>query len=534
MINRGASCLILLGCCWFTDSCKHAYGLDWTPIIKKYAQTKEDSLYLQSALFLKTHMHSQLIEKEVYYNQETATSKEISFDTVDSYDHWLNILEKQQLSVKRTCVADTIMLSNDLIKKNIEDAVDTWTKLPDSIRCSFTVFLEYVLPYKIVYGYSQNWRLKVRNRFDALALPIQRNDSFGIRLTDTINSNVKKWFVFDIHHSPATWPELVAFRKGDCVAMSRLMCFAGRAYGLPVAIDFCPVWANINGSNHYWNVLLQPHKQPLPFMGGESNPGKYNPFLLFENSSSQGNRNTYKKCAKVFRHTFSAPKKTIRTWVADDMDIPYTLGEDHVIDVTNEYYKVTNITVHTPAYTTQKIVYLSVYNNGQWIPTAWDTINRQKQAVFTNMATKQLYMPAFFTRGIVVPWKYPLIADSSGIHYLQPDKLNRISMKIHFLSSVEQEQQDLYSHVNSMNWNVFAAKQQALSAGQNRSVVTNGKSYSLFYWDERWIMFSTVKGANACAQFIYVPQNCLYKIVATGSNNKERIFTYKNGMQQWW
>ena len=479
-------------------------------------------------------MDKQVAEKTIYYNERTTTPQDIGLDTISSYASWTNVLATHQLIIKKQWLPDTAILTNDLIEENIEDAVDTWKKLPYSNRCSWQIFLEYVLPYKILNEYPQSWRKKVRKKLAPVAAGIRNDDHFAIRLLDTINGNVKEWFAFNVHQSPATWQELVAFKNGDCVAISCLMAFAGRSYGLPVAIDHCPVWANINGLNHYWNALLQPGKKCLPFMGGEGNPGAYNPFLLFETILPGANKSTFKKCAKVFRHVFTANNKSIRQWIQNDANIPYTLSDEHVIDVTKEYYSVTDITVNVPGYTNQKIVYLCVYNNGQWVPTAWDTVTTHHKAIFKDMANDRLYLPAFFSDGMVTPINHPFIADSAGTHFLEPAQKRKITVSIKYLASIEQEQVDLYSQVDELQWNNFAKKQQGLAAGKNRAVVKNGERYTLYYWDNDWKLFSNVSSEKGRAKFQQVPANCLYKIVAVGSQGRERVFTYRNGEQQWW
>jgi len=141
---------------------------------------------------------------------------------------------------------------------------------------------------------------------------------------------------------------------------------------------------------------------------------------------------------------------------------------------------------------------------------------------------------AFFSAGVVAPIQAPFIADSSGCGYLVPATSNRITMKIKWLASVEQEQLDLYSHVTEMPWKDFAVKQHLLAAGKNRTEVQNGKRYSLYYWDKDWILLTTVTGVKGWTEFKRVPANCLYKVAAVGSAGNERVFTYRNGKQRWW
>lgn len=495
-MTRSRTCYLIFFL-WYSllPGCKSLSNIHWPTVLRKYAQYNQDSLCLQSALFLKANMDQPAGEYEM---------------------------------------SDSIPLTNDLIEENIEDAVAAWKNLPPETRCTWSIFLEYVLPYKVLNESPSTWRTRARDKFVKFTGGVKRNDQFAIHLLDTINNDIKQWFTFNAHTSPETWMDLLTTKSGDCIAMCRLMAYAGRAHGLPVAIDYCPAWSNINAGPHYWNVLLQNEGKSIPFMGAESNPGTYNPFLLFETSLPESDMSTFKKCAKVFRHTFSVNKQAIRKWIKDDADIPYTLSEDHVVDVTHEYVPVTNISVHVSAGTPQKVAYLCIYNRGQWVPAAWDTINRALRAVFTNIATNQLYLPARFKAGTVTPLQQPFITDGVSVRWLQPEKANKVKMEIKNLSSVEQEQQDMYNHVTEFAWKDFADMQHRLARGKDRKLPQHGHRYTLYYWDKHWVVFAATTCTNGRLVFQEVPSNALYKIVGDNSNGNERIFTYENGKQHWW
>lgn len=59
-----------------------------------------------------------------------------------------------------------------------------------------------------------------------------------------------------------------------------------------------------------------------------------------------------------------------------------------------------------------------------------------------------------------------------------------------------------------------------------------GKELSLQYWDNAWITAGTQRWEKGTLTFNDVPQGTIYRVRTEGTN--DRIFTYKNGMIQWY
>ena len=81
------------------------------------------------------------------------------------------------------------------------------------------------------------------------------------------------------------------------------------------------------------------------------------------------------------------------------------------------------------------------------------------RVVFKEMATNQLYLPAYFKNGQVLPFQQPFVACDSTTDYLKPDHSKKFTPAIQYLQSIEQQQIDFYLHVNEMPWKDFAALQ---------------------------------------------------------------------------
>jgi hypothetical protein len=62
-----------------------------------------------------------------------------------------------------------------------------------------------------------------------------------------------------------------------------------------------------------------------------------------------------------------------------------------------------------------------------------------------------------------------------------------------------------------------------------------GKSYSLYYWDNKWRLVNTKEATGSPLEFNNVPSNAFYWLVADASRKEERIFTIdEDGHQVWW
>jgi len=499
-IKRFKLCYALLLSLQVLFSCnKKPEGLKWNDLIIKYSTKKSDSLYLAAAIFLKENSLNERFQK------------------TNSFKFF----------------PDSIAMTNKQVERNIENQVDDWVQhFSGKGRC-WEQFLNYVLPYKVLNEYPEDWRLKIRKNYYAKLRDIKKDSLYEYEIIKFFNRDVKSWFKFNPKISPRSWTELSSIKQGDCVSISSLMSFLGRSYGIPITIDYCPVWSNINSSMHCWNTLLQSNGKNIPFMGIEGNPKEYDPFLLFKTICSAGDKSTFKESAKVFRQTFSIQKNSLQNFVKSETDLPNNLYGEKYIDVTNEYYKIKDVAIYY-TFNKQSPAYLCVYNKGKWIPTWWAAPLNTKKAVFKNMAVPRLYLPAFFSTGETIPFMNPLVVNENNTILLNPCFKKRIALKIRYLNSIEQEQIEMYNQAGKLSWKKFVIRQNEIALGKHRKAVSLNKLYSLFYWNKGWIKFKTKKCRKSEIEFTNVPSNSLFKIVSEQTQNLERIFTWQNGKQVWW
>ena len=69
----------------------------------------------------------------------------------------------------------------------------------------------------------------------------------------------------------------------------------------------------------------------------------------------------------------------------------------------------------------------------------------------------------------------------------------------------------------------------------DRNAVTAGKTYALYYWDNKWISAGMKKGSGHLLEYKDMPSGGLYWLNCIDcDSSEERIFTYENGKQVWW
>lgn len=81
----------------------------------------------------------------------------------------------------------------------------------------------------------------------------------------------------------------------------------------------------------------------------------------------------------------------------------------------------------------------------------------------------------------------------------------------------------------------FYRKMDSVMSGKLRSVPVDSVNYQLSYWDNNWISAGeSRKMAGKDLVFSNVPKNAVFRLLAINLKGNERIFSYKNQVQEWW
>ncbi len=482
-------------CClfWVFSCTGNEKKLNWDELIQKYSQKKEDSLHLAAALFLKGNTNDIISDNIIFYNKETGKAQDFRIDTISSEASLLHLLDQQNLNYKTETVSDGDILSNELLEKNIDQAINAWKKYPWNSNVSRQQFLEYLLPYKILDEYPDDWRVyfseKYRACIDSLVQVRATPHTVYERL---ILKDAVQWFAYGDHFVSLTnapsFRELMCSKMGECSRFARLYTYILRAAGIPATIDYVPKWGSGN-AGHAEVVFVD----------------------------STGSMNTYEKkrlghSAKVFRITIRNKHQwtdSIAPILAGYDFQPTFLKNNHWEDVTHEHNPTADVEYIFPDSLSLPFAYICVYNYGKWEPVFWGQCKNGK-TVFKNMGCHMLYR-------VALPDKNAGYKPVGNVFKL--DSMGRL----------------LCIRFNTRKVLTLAANK--LNSGAH-SWVKCGENYTLYYLDKesQW----NPVGSKTCLKdsvlrFSKVPADALYRLVKDNGNRRlERIFSYENNKQVWW
>ncbi len=409
-------------------------------------------------------------------------------DLFNKWDSLTNLVGKTtKLSV--STVYDSDIMKSELLIKHIDAAFKAW-RYPWARSLSFEEFCDYILPYKLVNEEPTLWNEIVQQKTKWL-LDSNKDEKDVYKVCISLNDYLKKQFYFQ--KFPISWDmnfqDLLTVQCGSCYHATQFTTYYMRALGIPVVMDFTPLWGNMNGG-HNWNALIYKGK-PVAFVGAESDPGQTKIDLAFQ-----------RKRGKIFRYTFLTNDERInkREKLAN---APTFLKDPNIVDVTSDYIPVTTITVRPSLKMEEKsLMFLCVFNSQQWIPLDWAEVTNGT-AVFKSMGRGILYMPMRFEKRILVPVAEPIMVDVKG--------------NLSSLSSLMKNQTPVVLRKKSPQGPKVAAKNE----------------YELYHWKRKWVSMGKKVAAGDSLIFT-LPQNGLYWLKSSDKASKERIFTLKGGAQVWW
>jgi len=467
----------------------------------------DDSLKLQAAWFLIGNMEEHCyVEYELRDSSGNAVDLNVldypDFKTllsaVDSLEELHGTLDFERLEK----INDIETITADLIITNIDYAFKAWREKPWARGLSFKQFCEYVLPYRGSSEPLEDWRGYFWDKFGRIEDEIE-DSSDPIEVATIINEDIRSWFKFDeryyLHPTDQGLSEMLDARMGRCEDMTNLSIFAMRANGLAVTSDYTPHWAN-TGNNHAWNAIVTREGTVIPFMGAESNPGKYR---------------LANKLAKAYRKTYSKQTDNLIFQERKQEKVPGWLAGKYYLDVTSDYTNVANLLIRFEQDIPDSvdIAYLCVFNSGEWKAIDWARIENGS-AYFTDMGKDIAYLPALYLNKEIVPFAPPFILNQdSTMRQIIPATDDSISIRI----------------------TATTIRAQVVSTdGIKMTPLTPGQEYELFYWLEGWQSLGTAAANEEDVSFEGVPSGGLYWLVAEDFDEDERIFTIDDGIQVWW
>jgi len=474
-----------------------------------YFQDKGDSLQLDAVLFLienlsehsfveivpcdssKTEIPWNIAEYENY--EEARTALDNVSQNYDGFDWKAN----KRIDDHKTITADFLI-------QNVEDAFYAWKINLWSKAYSFEIFKEYILPYRgsnEPLPESNKWRQHYIENY--LEFKIQKPyNSDPVEAASFINHDLREWFKFDpiyyLHPTDQSVDEMRQTRMGRCEDMTNLAIVVMRANGIAVTSDYTPYWAD-SGNNHAWNAIITHDGQAIPFMGCESDPGKYS---------------IRSRVGKVYRKTFAKQTGNLASILEDNEKAPAWLKGEHYVDVTDKYTDNTDVKININRAIPDSIrfAYLCVFNSGEWKAIQW-SILENNSIDFKKMGVDLCYLPMILQDEELVPVYVPIILQKDGS--FRAIRGNRSIQEMTLISTT---------------------KKKIANATEEKQIVylKEGSEYELFYWEDEWISAGKQTATQNPLIFDDVPADRLYWLVETESRKEERIFTYEKGKQLWW
>ena len=361
-------------------------------VLKRYCNNPSDSLKYKAAEFLIANMPGKYSE---YYDAPWN-------DVATVYLRWTSAADRQRVletyklgaPVRRE---DVKCITADYLISNIELAFEAWHDKPWGKYVSFETFCEEILPYRVSTEPLENWREKVLASFDDINKELKEDATMtAVGACAKVNRRLPQ-FRLDRDFPPMCFSQLMASTRGVCDGETALAAFVMRALGIPVTVDFSPLWAD-DPIGHGWNSVCDSAGNHISFMGTETNP--YEPHI-----------GTTKLKSKAYRRTFARNRIITNT---PGKDIP-PLFHGNMKDISAEHSECVDVTipvVYQPEAPTQ-YAYLAMLHSFKWSIAAYgytDGVSIRFPAVGKNV----IYLPVYYIDGSLRPAGNPFLLDSSG------------------------------------------------------------------------------------------------------------------------
>ena len=374
-------------------------------VLEHYRQHPEDNQKYRAACFLIANMpglfgyHSHIFD---IYKEECTKPPRDHLQVRKALDSLERIYTFNTVSF--TVLHDLHIITAEYLIKNIDMAFAAWQK-PWAKHIGFDDFCNYILPYRIGNEPLEDWREDAYKRYMP-SLEAQTANLSAVEAATVINDELKKeWkFFFELAFMPHWgYASIQKAKMGSCKEGVDWACYAMRAVGIPVGVDFVIQWPRRN-HRHLWNFVIDKNNKSIIFLGGEENPGYY-----VVDQSIFG---------KVYRNTYSLQKGFSLQPGAGYRLLRY-------IDVSDQYFDPVDIRVELNISNKKnEYAYMSVFNNQTWVPVHYGQI-KESSVVFKNVQKDLALMAFVYNDGIMIPASDPVLVYPDGsILSMAPDTVN--------------------------------------------------------------------------------------------------------------
>lgn len=427
-----------------------------------------------------------------------------------------NAVDKYSLGSFNFKKYDLNNIDKKYLFQNIELSIKNSYKRLNSGVFTPQQFLNYIVPYRIRYEETENWRKIAIDKYQSFY-----NEDI-LTHAKNINDELKKMFNYTgSSKANRKLSDLLVDCNGGCYEMSDLAAFTMRANGIPVAIDFAK-WSNIRG-NHQWNSLITKDKN-IPFVGIESDPvSNFNLNVVTAD---------FKKFAKVYRKSF-LKYENFKT----EFNPKKLISNQNYIDVTKEYCNnCSDILIEFPNENVNNdLFYLCIYEVDKWIPVDF-AYAKNNTIKFNDVCPENIFVLKKRIDKKLAYFKAPFTFNQIGkVSFLNTQHVNLEDLELKFFNSRDREL--IKQYAKNMEQADFEKLKESILKENITGVVKNNVTYNLYLWKNKWVHIGEKKAHNGIVKFNNIPKNALYKLESP-SNPKSKLnrcFTIDNtGNQKWW
>jgi hypothetical protein len=385
--------------------------------VLEHYRMQKDKLKYRAAEFLIANMpyhytiNYSLLDSFRFHIRTTTPTAHSLYDFEQKYG---------KLAGSQYMIPDIEVIDSEFLIRNIDFSFMLWQEMPWCRHLSFDLFCEKILPYRVGNEPLEDWKEIYFNRFHTMLDTLKyKNDPIaaGRLLFNYLNNQV---WIFEpaLPSTPHLGALTLLKMYGNCRDQTDMMTYVMRSVGIPCAIDMIVQNPDHSTRAHLWISV-----------GDEVNG--IAPFELQNFREPTFPHRVPRKLGKVYRRFFAPQKESLPLQAADTVMIPSTLHDAFLRDVSSDYFPYNRITLHPDhPYKTGSILYLSVFNNKEWIPMAWNRTTR-RGIRFHYVESGIVYLLSEYSDGYVIPASLPFIVNENGtFSFTRADTTKRQTVKL--------------------------------------------------------------------------------------------------------
>ena len=379
-----------------------------TKVISHYSGVRKDSLKLRAAYFLINNLDDwyyysgPLLQNYLGYLHRVRNDERNGELIMESLTKQYGTFSYSQLEkhydIKEIRAKD--------MEANIDAAFEAWKSRPWSADYTFEQFCAYVLPFRIGNEIPCTNRRQILNEMNHWLDPVVKSGGDAIKACDSVNDQLKKkkWLLSFrasfLPHFP--YAELMENRVGSCRDQADLGIYIMRSLGIPVCKLVIPQWPT-RSMGHEFNGVLDKQGHWQTFGAGDDDPrlGKY----------------AEMKKGKIYQYLYTQNPQSLALNINNGESVPPFFADPHIKDITDEFVRSFDITLPIKEVASQtgsyKHMYLCVFDDKDWIPIAWGSVNKDV-AYFFKVEGGIIYLPTYYDMGELIPAGPPFLLDSQG------------------------------------------------------------------------------------------------------------------------